>query len=481
MKEKPWGGRFTKSGSAELEAYWNSIPFDWKLFRQDISGSIAHARMLGACGIISKEESAQIIEGLGRVRERIERGEVNFDIHDEDIHMAVEKLLREDIGAVAGKLHTARSRNDQVALDMHLFVREACAETVELCLKLQSALLAQAEANLDTILPGYTHLQRAQPVSFAHHLLVYVWQLSRDIERFRDTYRRTNLSPLGAGALAGTTFPIDPTQVAQELNFSGCYENSMDAVSDRDFSLEYLANSSILMMHLSRLCEEVLLWTSFEFGFVTLDDAFSTGSSIMPQKKNSDLAELVRGKTGRVYGALVGLLTVLKGLPLTYNKDMQEDKEGVFDVVQTVTGALQHLSGMIETMTVHPEVMRRAAEGNFTNATDVADYLAKRGLPFREAHEVAGKMVLSCLKQGKELLELRLEEFKQFSSLFEQDVFDALQVEQIVSRRNSRSGTAKEQVVRQIGVVKERRKEIEQWLGEVAVKGQGGAKGYGSG
>lgn len=464
MKEKPWGGRFTKSGSAELEAYWNSIPFDWKLYPQDIRGSIAHARMLGVCGIISTEESKQLIDGLGKVLSRIERGEVSFDIRDEDIHMAVEKLLREEVGAAAGKLHTARSRNDQVALDMHLFVREACVETVGLCLKLQQALLKQAEANVDTILPGYTHLQRAQPVSFAHHLLVYVWQLTRDIARFKETYQRSNISPLGAGALAGTTFPIDPLQVANELQFSGCYENSMDAVSDRDFSLEFLANASILMVHLSRLCEEVLLWTSFEFGFVTLDDAFSTGSSIMPQKKNSDLAELVRGKTGRVYGALIGLLTVLKGLPLTYNKDMQEDKEGVFDVAQTITGALTHLSGMIETMTVHPETMRSAAEGNFTNATDVADYLAKKGLPFREAHEVAGKMVLSCLKQKKELLELNLEEMKQFSPLFEQDIFDALQVEQIVSRRNSHSGTAKEQVLRQIGVVKERQVEVEGWL-----------------
>jgi len=462
--KKAWGGRFTKTGSLELEQFWNSISFDWKLFRHDIKGSIAHARMLGGAGIISSEESASIISGLNKVLTKIESGSIDFDIRDEDIHMSVEKLLREEIGPLAGKLHTARSRNDQVALDMHLFVREQILKTVENLMQLQAAFLEQAKANQDVILPGYTHLQRAQPVLFAHHLLVYVSMFERDIARLKDSFKRVNVSPLGAGALAGTTFPIDPKAVQQELGFDSCYENSMDAVSDRDFSLEFLANASILMVHLSRFCEEILLWTSYEFSFVTLDDSFTSGSSIMPQKKNSDLAELVRGKSGRVFGSLFALLTVLKGLPLTYNKDMQEDKEGLFDVAENLDGALTHLAGMVKTMSVNKTTMRKAAEGNFTNATDLADYLAKKGMPFRDAHEVAGKMVLSCLKAGKELLDLTTIEMKAFSSLFEEDVREVLDIENIVRRRNSFGGTAPQQVERQIAVFTQKKTETEEWL-----------------
>lgn len=462
--KKPWGGRFTKSGSEALEEYWNSIRFDWKLFQYDISGSIAHAKMLGESGIISKDEASTLIKGLEKVRETIESGSVDFDIRDEDIHMAVEKLLHKEVGAVAGKLHTARSRNDQVALDMHLYAREQCIRTIGLIAGLQKALFEQAKKNRDVILPGYTHLQRAQPVLLSHHFLAYVSMLARDIDRFKDTFRRANISPLGAGAMAGTTFPIDPKAVAKELNFDAVYENSMDAVSDRDFSIEFLSNSALLMVHLSRFCEEILIWTSYEFGFASLDDAFSSGSSIMPQKKNADLAELVRGKSGRVFGNLVGLLTVLKGLPLTYNKDMQEDKEGLFDSVATIQGALTHLTGMVQTMTINAEKMEEAAQGNFTNATDLADYLAKKGMPFREAHEVVGKMVFSCIESGKELLDLTAEEFESHSSLFAEDVRDVLQVSNIVSRRNSYGGTSPSQVERQFEIVTKKLATDEEWV-----------------
>jgi len=462
--KKPWGGRFTKSGSEELERYWNSLSFDQKLARYDISGSIAHARMLGKCGVISADEAKALVDGLKGVLKKIESGSINFNIRDEDIHMAVEKILHSEIGAVAGKLHTARSRNDQVALDMHLFVREHCVETAKLLGGLQDALLEQAKQHRDTILPGYTHLQRAQPVLLAHHLLVYVSMLQRDISRLQDTFGRANISPLGAGALAGTTFPIEPEYTAELLKFDGVYPNSMDAVSDRDFSLDFLAASAQIMVHLSRLCEETLLWTSYEFGFATLDDSYSTGSSIMPQKKNSDLAELVRAKSGRVFGSLVGLLTVLKGLPLTYNKDMQEDKEGLFDTVQTIQGALTHLAGMVRTMTFNTVRMKDAAERNFTNATDLADYLAKKGMPFREAHEVAGKMVLACLTNGCELNDLALPELKTFSALFEADVSDVLKLENIVRRRNSTGGTSPEQVEKQFAHFEQKLAATAEWI-----------------
>mgnify|MGYP001479949120 CR=1 FL=1 len=443
---KLWGGRFTKKTDQLVEEYTASITFDKELAEEDIQGSLAHVTMLGKCGILPAEDVDKIKEGLARVLDKIRKGEAEFSVADEDIHMNIEKLLIEEIGPVGGKLHTGRSRNDQVALDMHLYLRKRVVELVDLLHKLQLALIGQAKANVDTILPGYTHLQRAQPILFAHHLMAYVSMFQRDIERLQDSYKRINTLPLGAGALAGTTFPIDRHFVAEQLNFDRIYENSLDAVSDRDFILEFLADASILMMHLSRLCEELILWSSTEFQFVELDDAFCTGSSIMPQKKNPDVPELVRGKTGRVYGHLIGLLTVLKSLPLAYNKDMQEDKEGMFDTVRTLQGALSLFAPMIETMTVRKDRMRRAVDQDFSNATDIADFLVNKGMPFRQAHEVIGKTVLYCIQNGKYLLDLTLEEFKQFSELFDERIYEVLQPEHVVNARNVYGGTAAGQV-----------------------------------
>jgi argininosuccinate lyase len=368
--------------------------------------------------------------------------------------MNIERLLHAEIGAVAGKLHTARSRNDQVALDMHLFVREKCDTMVELLRRLQGALLEMSEKHLTVIMPGYTHLQRAQPVLFSHHLLAYFWMLNRDVSRFNDCKNRSNYSPLGSGALAGTTFPISRERVAELLHFDGVYENSMDGVSDRDFVVEFLSTSALTMTHLSRLCEEIVLWTSGEFKFISLHDSYCTGSSIMPQKKNADPAELIRGKTGRVTGALLSLLMTLKGLPLAYNKDMQEDKEGLFDTVKTLSGALEILAGLISTMTVRADTMKVAAAADFSNATDLADYLAARGLPFREAHEIAAKLVAECTTRGTTLEALSLEELKTYSKLFENDVFEALKVTTVVGRRDSRGGTSPKAVIFQLTLAK---------------------------
>ena len=448
---KLWGGRFTKPTDQLVEEYTASITFDKQLYEEDITGSIAHVTMLGKCGILPQEDVDTIIDGLHKVLGRMRRGEVEFSIGNEDIHMNVEKLLIEEIGSVGGKLHTGRSRNDQVATDMHLYLRKRVGEFVELLARLQQALIGQAKANTDTILPGYTHLQRAQPILFAHHLMAYVSMLQRDVERLQDSRKRINVLPLGAGALAGTTFPINRHMVASQLGFDGVYENSLDAVSDRDFILEFLSGSAIIMMHLSRLCEELVLWSSTEFRFVELDDAFCTGSSIMPQKKNPDVAELVRGKTGRVYGNLFGLLTVLKSLPLAYNKDMQEDKEGMFDTVATMQGALRLMAPMIETMKVNRDTMRKAVNQDFSNATDIADYLVNKGMPFRQAHEVIGKLVLHCIQNGKYLLDLSLDEYKQFSKLFEDDIYVVLQPEHVVDARNVYGGTATQQVLDAIG------------------------------
>lgn len=447
---KLWGGRFTKSNEALVEEYTASIGFDQQLAEEDIAGSLAHVAMLGKQGIIAAAEAEQIAAGLKAVLESIRAGEHTFDVADEDIHMSVERALIEKIGAVGGKLHTGRSRNDQVATDMHLYVRSQTVTMVKLLHALQEALVGQAKANIDTILPGYTHLQRAQPILLAHHLMAYVWMFQRDISRLQDSLKRVNLLPLGAGAIAGTTFPIDRQFVASQLGFDGVYPNSMDAVSDRDFVVEFLSISALIMTHLSRLCEELVLWMSTEFGFVELDDAFCTGSSMMPQKKNPDVAELVRGKTGRVYGNLVGLLTVLKGLPLTYNKDMQEDKEGIFDTVATLDGALRLMAPMIATMQVNAGRMRAAVAADFSNATDLADYLVRRGLPFRQAHEVVGKTVLYCIEQGKFLLDLTLAEFQQFSPLIESQVYARLDPAAVVGARYSEGGTAKPQVMAQI-------------------------------
>ncbi|WNQ11618.1 argininosuccinate lyase [Paenibacillus aurantius] len=443
---KLWGGRFTKQTDQLVEEYTASILFDKELAEEDIQGSLAHVTMLGKCGILPAEDVEKIKDGLLKVQGIIRRGEMEFSVSNEDIHMNIEKALLDEIGPVGGKLHTGRSRNDQVATDMHLYLRKRVVEFVGFLQKLQEALLTQAANNLDTIVPGYTHLQRAQPILFAHHLMAYVSMFQRDIERLQDSYKRINVLPLGAGALAGTTFPIDRHFVAEQLGFDRPYENSLDAVSDRDFILEFLSNASMIMMHLSRFCEELVLWSSTEFTFVELDDAFCTGSSIMPQKKNPDVAELVRGKTGRVYGNLMGLLTVLKSLPLAYNKDMQEDKEGMFDTVKTLQGALQLFAPMVATMKVNKERMRQAVNQDFSNATDIADYLVNKGLPFRQAHEVIGKTVLYCIQNGKYLLDLSLEEFRQFSELFGDDIYAVLQPEQVVNARNVYGGTNAGQV-----------------------------------
>lgn len=461
---KLWGGRFTKPTNQLVEEYTASISFDQKMWRQDIVGSLAHVAMLGKCGILPMEEVRQIIAGLKKVKDQIERGQAEFLVAHEDVHMNIEKMLIEEIGPVGGKLHTGRSRNDQVALDMHLFLREKLMEIIQLAMYLQEALIEKANEHLDTVMPGYTHLQRAQPVLFGYHLMAYVSMLQRDIERMTETWKRVNVLPLGAGALAGTTFPIDRTFVAEMLQFDGIYQNSMDAVSDRDFIVEFLADSSLIMTHLSRLCEELVIWSSQEFSFVELDDAFCTGSSIMPQKKNPDVAELVRGKTGRVYGNLFGLLTVLKGLPLAYNKDMQEDKEGMFDTVATIHGALALLTPMIQTMQVRTDRMRQAVTNDFSNATDLADYLVRKNMPFREAHEVVGRTVLYCIEQQKYLLDLTLEELQGFSGVIGADVYEALAVETVVNARNVLGGTARNQVETQIAWYREKLVDTHAWV-----------------
>ncbi len=467
---KLWGGRFTKQTDQLVEQYTASITFDKELAEEDIQGSLAHVTMLGHCGILPAEDVEKIKDGLLQVQQRIRRGEHEFLVADEDIHMSVEKALIEAIGPVGGKLHTGRSRNDQVATDMHLYLRKRVVEFVDLLHKLQTALIEQAKANLDTIVPGYTHLQRAQPILFAHHLMAYVSMFGRDIERLQDSYKRIDTLPLGAGALAGTTFAIDRLYTAQQLNFGRVYENSLDAVSDRDFIVEFLAGASLIMTHLSRLSEELVLWSSTEFQFVELDDAFCTGSSIMPQKKNPDVPELVRGKTGRVYGNLIGLLTVLKSLPLAYNKDMQEDKEGMFDTVRALQGALQLFAPMIATMKVRKDRMRQAVDRDFSNATDIADFLAAKGLPFRQAHEVIGKTVLYCIQNSKFLLDLTLEEFRQFSPLFDDTIYQVLQPESVVNARNVYGGTATAQVSAAIERAETALAQTAQWVAQYAEK-----------
>ncbi len=462
--KKLWGGRFSDSADAFAEAFGASISFDQIFAPYDIQGSIAHATMLGETGIISPEESMQIIEGLKKVRGRWERGELEFRLSDEDIHMNVERYLTDEIGPVAGKLHTARSRNDQVATDFHLYIRAHIVSLASAIDEAQQVFIEKARSHMDAIMPGYTHLQRAQPVLFSHHLLAYAAMLDRDGGRLMDLWKRANILPLGAGALAGTTFPIDRERVASLLRFDGIYENSMDAVSDRDFALEYLNCCATIMMHLSRLCEEIIIWSTGEFSFVELHDSLSTGSSIMPQKKNADFAELIRGKTGRVYGALTTLYTVMKGLPLTYNKDMQEDKEGVFDATETVYGSLKIASAMVKTLTVNKEAMRAHAERGFTNATDAADYLAKKGLPFREAHEVVGKLVKHCVINRCELGALSLETFKSFSPLFEQDIYETISLETVVNRRTSRGGTGIAAVEAQLTIAEGRQRELAAWV-----------------
>lgn len=439
---KLWGGRFSKATDTLVDDFNSSIRFDARMYAQDIEGSMAHAEMLGRQGIIPKADADLIVKTLGEIKTDIENGKVEFEIDAEDIHMNIETILISRIGDVGKRLHTGRSRNDQVALDVRMYLRHEVDELLPLLEELKSSILTIAEANLDTIMPGYTHLQKAQPITLAHHLMAYYEMLRRDCDRLNDCRRRINVMPLGSGALAGTTYPLDREFVAKKLGFDSVTVNSLDGVSDRDFVCELAFDLSVIMMHLSRLSEEIILWSSHEFSFIELDDAYSTGSSIMPQKKNPDVAELVRGKTGRVYGSLMGLLTMMKGLPLAYNKDMQEDKEQIFDAIDTVKMCLPVFSKMLLTMRVKRDNMLRGAKGGFTNATDVADYLVKHGLPFRDAHAVVGRMVAYCIENGKVIDDLTMDEFKKFSDLIEDDIYNEISLETCVNQRKLIGGPA---------------------------------------
>ena len=447
---KLWSGRFGKETDALVNDFNASIQFDQRLYREDITGSMAHAAMLANCGVISREDADAIQAGLEGILADIEAGKVAFSADNEDIHMNVEALLTARIGDAGKRLHTARSRNDQVALDFRMYVRREIPVLVGQLLELEAVLCRQARKYQEAVMPGYTHLQRAQPISFAQHLMAYGAMFRRDVTRLEDCGKRLNECPLGSGALAGTTYPIDRFQTAAALGFDAPMGNSLDGVSDRDYALELLSDLSILMMHLSRFSEEVILWCSWEFKFIELDDAYATGSSIMPQKKNPDVAELVRGKTGRVYGDLISLLTVMKGLPLAYNKDMQEDKEPVFDAIDTVEMCLPVFAAMLDTMTVRTDNMRAAAGKGFINATDCADYLTKKGMPFRDAYTVTGHLVAACTAQGKTLEDLTLEELQAVSPLFEADVYQALKLENCMALRGSFGGPAVAETTRQI-------------------------------
>ena len=450
--KKMWGGRFSKKTDLLTDDFNSSISFDQRLYKQDITGSIAHARMLGKQNIINPEEAEQIIDALEAILLDIEAGKIEFSVSMEDIHMNVEAILTERIGDVGKKLHTGRSRNDQVATDMRLYVKEIADDSKSLIQNLILTLLDLAEDHTNTIMPGYTHLQRAQPITFSHHLMAYVEMFKRDMIRMTQVKAMADTLPLGSGALATTTDPLDREAVANELNFADVSLNSLDGVSDRDFCLDFLEAASVLMMHLSRFSEEIILWCSSEFNFITLDDAFSTGSSIMPQKKNPDIAELVRGKTGRVYGNLMGLLTTMKSIPLAYNKDMQEDKEPVFDTYDTIKICLITFAKMIKTLTVNKETMKKAAAGGFSNATDAADWLVKHGVAFRDAHEIIGKLVFFALEQQKSLDELTLDEYKSVSPVFNESIFAAIDLNVCVNQRNIIGGPAEEQVRKAIAL-----------------------------
>ena len=453
--DKLWGGRFEKSTDEMINAFQASIDFDKRMYHEDIEGSIAHAKMLANQHIISDDDCQKIVDGLNKILAKIERGEFKFDIALEDIHMNIEKALTDDIGEAGGRLHTARSRNDQVALDTHLYVRRQTKEVLNLILELQQVIVKAAEKYRSVIMPGYTHLQRAQPILLAHHLMAYFSMLQRDYQRFQGVYERADIMPLGAGALAGTTFPIDRQQVADTLNFANIYSNSLDAVSDRDYILEFISAASILMIHLSRFSEELILWCSREFSFIELDDAHCTGSSMMPQKKNPDVPELVRGKTGRVIGHLMSMLTIVKALPLAYNKDLQEDKEGLFDVIDTVKFSLAVYAQIVDGLKVKKDNMLRAVEEDFSNATDLADYLVKKGMPFREAHAVSGKIVHDCIAKNIYIKDMSLDDFKGYSELFAEDVKEAIKPETCVANRNSLGGTSYHQVEMQIVTARE--------------------------
>lgn len=446
---KLWGGRFTKATDKSVEEFNASIQFDCRMYAEDICGSIAHATMLERQGIISAADKDAIVAGLKAIYGQIEQGEFEFSVELEDIHMNIEKRLTDAIGEAGKRLHTGRSRNDQVALDTHMYARREIAAIAKLMIQLQESIVKAAEKYGDVIMPGYTHLQRAQPILFSHHLMAYFSMLSRDFAHLKYAWDMADMMPLGAGALAGTTYPLDQPFVARTLHFGKIYDNSLDAVSDRDYIIAFLEFAAQLMMHLSRLSEEFILWSSSEFKFIELDDSHCTGSSIMPQKKNPDICELVRGKTGRFYGHLMGVLTMMKGIPMAYDKDMQEDKEGLFDAVDNLKFALTIYAAMIDKMTVNGQHMRDVLESDFSNATDMADYLAKKGLPFREAHAVVGKAVHYCIEQGKVLQQLTLDELQSMSPLFAEDIHHFLDIETCVNQRNTYNGTSPASVKRQ--------------------------------
>lgn len=448
--KKLWAGRFREKTAKIVEFFTESLSFDKRLWKYDIEGSIAHAMMLGKQGIISKDDSEAIIKGLREIASEIESGRFKFRDDLEDIHMNIEYALTQRIGETGKKLHSARSRNDQIALDIRLYMRAEIKEILTMIRSLQRVLLETAEKNIDIIMPGFTHMQRAQPILLSHHLLAYIYMLDRDSERFRDCLKRLNRLPLGACAMAGTSLPIDRRYVAKILGFDGVIENSIDAVSERDFVIEFIGDASIMMMHLSRFAEELVLWSTEEFGFITISDAFTTGSSIMPQKKNPDVAELIRGKTGRVYGNFISLLTIMKGLPLSYNRDMQEDKEPLFDTVDTVKAVLSVLREMIPAIRFNQERMYESASKGYSTATDIAEYLVKKGVPFRQAHEITGRLVLYCLKNRRELKELDIKEFKNFSDLFDSDIYPLLTPEGSVRNKLSYGSTSRKEVLKQI-------------------------------
>ncbi len=459
-----WGGRFEAHPAEFVQRYGASLPFDRRMWSEDIQGSKAHAAMLAEVGVISREDAAVIREGLDAVGASIADGSFVFDINDEDIHMAVEKSLTERIGEAGGRLHTGRSRNDQVALDNRLVARRFAKELYGRVIAMQEALLARAEGEFGVVMPGYTHMQKAQPVLFSHHMLAYFWMFARDAKRFRDAFDAADVCPLGSAALAGTTYPLDRSMTANALGFSGVTPNSLDSVSDRDFFCDLVYACAMTSMHLSRLCEELVYWSSDEFRFITMDDTYSTGSSIMPQKKNPDFAELTRGKTGRVYGDLVSLLTMLKGLPLAYNKDTQEDKEPVFDAVDTVADALHVCAGMVSTMRVNAEVMRKGALGGFMAATDLADYLVGKGLPFRQAHAVIGRLVLECEKEGRTLQSFGVDDLQAACDLFDEGALEALDIDKVVARRTTEGGTGHDPVRAQIEKARLQMHDERAWL-----------------
>ena len=454
--EKLWGGRFKKDINKEMEEFISSLSFDKKLLKHDLLGSIAHTQMLGKCKIITKVEEDKIVEGLKQILKEVQENKLEIASGEaEDIHSWVENKLKEKIGAIAGKLHIARSRNDQIALDERMYLKEEVLKIQDLIKNLQKSLMLTAQKNLGVIMPGYTHLQHAQPILFSHHLMAYFYMFERDKGRMQDLNKRVDVLPLGSAALAGTSFPIDREFVASQLGFSGISENSLDAVSDRDFILEFLSASAILMMHLSRLSEEIILWSSKEFNFIELDDSFCTGSSIMPQKKNPDAAELIRGKTGRVYGNLINLLTMMKALPLAYNHDMQEDKEPLFDTVSTLETSLFLMSKMIETMKINKEKMEKSTKGDFSTATELADYLVKKGLTFREAHKLVGKIVLYCLENKKSLEDLTLSELKSFHKNFNEKALEILKPQSAINAKDSMGGTSLKRVKESIQKAKQ--------------------------